>query len=76
MLQILLAAEAIAANVESEEWQLGEIQVGIAELDSGQAVRHEKVRKGLKFWGKPRQNPEMNVVWSRSGTESGAGRAS
>ena len=48
-----LAAEAIAAFVESEEWQLGEIQAGIAELDSGQAVSHEKVTKWLKTWGKP-----------------------
>lgn len=48
-----LAAEAIAAYVESEDWQLGEIQSGIAELDSGQHVSHEKVSKRLKSWGKP-----------------------
>jgi RHH-type rel operon transcriptional repressor/antitoxin RelB len=48
-----LAAEAIAAYVETEEWQLGELQAGIAELDSGQAVSHEKVSKWLKSWGKP-----------------------
>jgi RHH-type transcriptional regulator, rel operon repressor / antitoxin RelB len=47
-----LAAEAIAAYVESEEWQIGELQAGIAELDSGQAVSHEKVSKWLKSWGK------------------------
>lgn len=48
-----LAAEAIAAYVESEDWQLGELQAGIAELDSGQEVSHEKVSKWLKSWGKP-----------------------
>ena len=48
-----LAAEAIVAYVESEEWQLGEIQAGIAELDSGREVSHEKVSKWLKSWGKP-----------------------
>jgi RHH-type rel operon transcriptional repressor/antitoxin RelB len=47
-----LAAEAIAAYVESEEWQLGEIQAGIAELDSGEEVSHEKVSKWLSSWGK------------------------
>jgi RHH-type rel operon transcriptional repressor/antitoxin RelB len=47
-----LAAEAITTYVESEEWQLGEIQAGIAELDSGQTVTHEKVSKWLKSWGK------------------------
>jgi predicted transcriptional regulator len=39
-----LAAEAIAAYVESEEWQLGELQAGMAEPDSGQTVSHEKVK--------------------------------
>jgi RHH-type transcriptional regulator, rel operon repressor / antitoxin RelB len=47
-----LAAEAIAAYVESEEWQLGEIQAGIAELESGQEVSHAKVSRWLRSWGK------------------------
>ena len=47
-----LAAEAIAAYVESEEWQIGEIQSGIAELDSGEEVSHEKVSKWLNSWSK------------------------
>jgi RHH-type rel operon transcriptional repressor/antitoxin RelB len=47
-----LAAEAIAAYVESEEWQLGELQAGIAELESGKGVSHEKVSRWLKSWGK------------------------
>jgi predicted transcriptional regulator len=47
----LLAAEAIAAKVRSEEWQLGELQAAIAELDSGHEVRHDKVSKWLKSWG-------------------------
>ena len=46
-----LAAKAIAAYVESEEWQLGEIQAAMRELDAGQAVSHEKVSKWLKSWG-------------------------
>lgn len=48
-----LAAEAIAAYVVSEEWQLGELQAGMAQLDSGQEVSHKKVSKWLKSWGKP-----------------------
>jgi RHH-type rel operon transcriptional repressor/antitoxin RelB len=48
-----LAAEAIAAYVDSEEWQLGEVQVGIAELNLEQEVSHERVAKWLKSWGKP-----------------------
>jgi RHH-type rel operon transcriptional repressor/antitoxin RelB len=48
-----LAAEAIAAYVESEEWQLGELQAGITGLEAGQNVPHEKVSKWLKSWGQP-----------------------
>lgn len=47
-----LAAEAISAYVESEEWQLGEIHAGIAELESAKSVSHEKVSRWLKTWGK------------------------
>jgi RHH-type transcriptional regulator, rel operon repressor / antitoxin RelB len=47
-----LVAEAIAAYVEAEEWQLGEVQAGIAELDVGRTVSHEKVWKWLGSWGK------------------------
>jgi predicted transcriptional regulator len=47
-----LAAEAISAYVESEEWQLGELQAGVAELDAGRGVSHDKVSKWLGSWGK------------------------
>jgi RHH-type rel operon transcriptional repressor/antitoxin RelB len=49
----VLAAAAIAAYVESEEWRLAEIQAGIEELESGHEVGHDKVSKWLKSWGKP-----------------------
>ncbi len=47
-----LAAEAIAAYVTLEEWQLGEIQAGLADLDEGRVVGHESVSKWLRSWGK------------------------
>jgi len=47
-----LAAEAITAYVDSEEWQLGEIQAGISELDAGKGIDHLKVMGWLKTWGK------------------------
>jgi predicted transcriptional regulator len=37
-----LAAEAIAAYVELNEWQIGEIEAGIAELDNGEALTEEQ----------------------------------
>jgi predicted transcriptional regulator/antitoxin component HigA of HigAB toxin-antitoxin module len=48
-----LAAEAIAAYVESEEWQLGEILAGISELDSGKTAGHEKVSNWLRRMNGP-----------------------
>jgi predicted transcriptional regulator len=48
-----LAAEAIAAYVEAEEWQLREIQTGLDDLDAGHGVSHERVSKWLRSWGKP-----------------------
>ena len=48
-----LAAEAIAACGEAEEWQLAEIRQGLAELDAGQAASHERVSTWLRSWGKP-----------------------
>ena len=47
-----LAAEAITAYVDSEEWQIGEIQAAISELDAGKGVSREKVSGWLKTWGK------------------------
>ena len=53
-----LAAEAIAAFVELEEWQLGEIRAGIADLESGETVSHERVTAWLNTWGKrPESKP-------------------
>lgn len=51
----VLASEAITAFVESEEWQLSEIQSGIDEIESGDHVDHEKVSKWLRSWGKARE---------------------
>jgi predicted transcriptional regulator len=51
-----LAAEAIATYVEAEDWQLGEIAAGLAELNSGKGVEHEKVVKWMRSWGKPSES--------------------
>jgi predicted transcriptional regulator len=46
-------SETLSIRARSEEWQLGELQAGMAELDSGREVSHEKVSKWLKSWGTP-----------------------
>jgi predicted transcriptional regulator len=47
-----LAAEAIAAFVEAESWQLDEIQQGLSELDGGHGVPHTRVATWLRSWGR------------------------
>lgn len=50
-----LAAEAIAAFVDAESWQLDEIQAGIDELDAGSGVPHKDVANWLHSWGRKRE---------------------
>jgi RHH-type transcriptional regulator, rel operon repressor / antitoxin RelB len=40
-----LAAEAIAAYVALNEWQIGEIQAGIEELDKGDVLSEEQAER-------------------------------
>ena len=50
-----LAAEAIAAFVEAESWQLDEIQAALSELDEGRGVPHKDVANWLHSWGGKRE---------------------
>ncbi|MHB1674267.1 MAG: CopG family ribbon-helix-helix protein [Acidobacteriaceae bacterium] len=50
-----LAAEAIAAYVEAESWQLAEIEAGVKELNEGKGVDHGEVKNWLQSWGKKRE---------------------
>ena len=50
-----LAAEAIAAFVEAESWQLDEIHAGMTELDQGRGVPHKQVSTWLRSWGRKRE---------------------
>jgi RHH-type transcriptional regulator, rel operon repressor / antitoxin RelB len=56
-----LAAEAIAAFVEAESWQLDEIQAGIKELDEGRGVPHKDVANWLRSWGRKRERKTPRV---------------
>ena len=56
-----LAAEAIAAFVEAESWQLDEVQAGIAELDAGRGVAHKDVANWLRSWGRKRERKAPRV---------------
>jgi RHH-type rel operon transcriptional repressor/antitoxin RelB len=56
-----LAAEAIAAFVEAESWQLDEIQAGVKELDAGLGVTHKNVSAWLRSWGRTRERKAPRV---------------
>lgn len=48
-----LAIAAINAYIDLETSHLSEIEAGIADVDAGREVSHEKVAAWLKTWGKP-----------------------
>ncbi len=49
-----LAAEAIAAYVEFNEWQITEIEAGIAELDRGDVLSAKEVEELYERLSRPR----------------------
>ena len=50
-----LAAEAIAAYVQAESWQLDEIHAGVRDLEEGRSVAHRHVATWLRSWGTSRE---------------------
>jgi predicted transcriptional regulator len=52
-----LAAEAIRAYIELNEWQIAEIKTALKEADSADArfVEHAEVEKWLASWGTARE---------------------
>lgn len=56
-----LAAEAIAAFVEAESWQLDEMRAGLNELDGGRGVAHREVSTWLRSWGQKRERKAPRV---------------
>ena len=56
-----LAAEAIAAFVDAESWQLDEIQSSVRDLDAGRGVPHKAVASWLRSWGGKRERKAPRV---------------
>jgi predicted transcriptional regulator len=42
-----------AIDVPIEEWQVCEILSGIADVETGKVVSHDRVSKWLRSWGTP-----------------------
>ena len=45
-----LLSEAVRAYLELQQWQLDEIQAGLADADAGRVVDHQKVRAMVSKW--------------------------
>ena len=52
-----VAAEVIAMYVASEDWERQHILQGLAELDAGEGVSHERVVEWLDSWGTENELP-------------------
>lgn len=52
------AAEAIAAYVEAEDWQISAIRAAIDEVDAGgERIEHGHVKAWLETWGDEAETP-------------------
>ena len=52
-----LAAEAIDAYLEINEWQVAGIKHAIASLDRGEGVPHDQVKDWVASWGGANEKP-------------------
>jgi predicted transcriptional regulator len=43
-------SEAVKAYLEIQQWQMKEIEAGIAEADAGQVINHKKVKAMAAKW--------------------------
>jgi predicted transcriptional regulator len=66
-----LAAEAIVAYVQQEEWQLGEIETAGRELDAGHSVSHEKAAAWLILSTQPQMGRPGRLPGTRELVLSG-----
>ena len=52
-----LAAEALNAYLDVNEWQVARIKRAIASLDRGEGVPHEEVMRWVDSWGRKDERP-------------------
>jgi predicted transcriptional regulator len=52
-----LAAEAIKAYLDVNEWQVAGIERAIASLDRGEGIAHDAVRDWVASWGGREERP-------------------
>src|ERR1700691_3413657 len=57
-----LAAEAIAAYLDTNEWQISGITAALSSLDRGKAIAHERVKQWVGSWETRKERPTPRGV--------------
>ena len=52
-----LLEQALDAYLETQSWQIARIERGLAEIERGEGVPHEKVAEWLSGWGREDKPP-------------------
>src|ERR1700730_4969704 len=57
-----LAAEAIAAYLDTNEWQISGITAALSSLDRGRGIPRERVTGWVRSWGTTKERPSPRSV--------------
>src|ERR1700704_2095758 len=57
-----LAAEAIAASLDTNEWQISGIKSALSALDRGRGIPHERVSGWVRSWQTRKERPTPGGV--------------
>ena len=57
-----LAAEAISAYLDTNEWQISGITKALASLDRGKGIAHERVSDWVSSWETPKERRSPRSV--------------
>jgi RHH-type rel operon transcriptional repressor/antitoxin RelB len=57
-----LAAQAIAAYLDTNEWQISGITAALTSLDRGRGIPHERVRNWVRSWETTKERPTPRGV--------------
>ncbi len=44
--------QALDSYLDDQSWQIAQIEKSVAEMDAGEGIPHEEIKKELRNWGK------------------------
>ena len=57
-----LAAEAITAYLDTNEWQISGIMAALSSLDSGKGIAHDRIKQWVASWETTKERPSPRSV--------------